>query len=935
MDSLYIAGVDCTNYVQIETPDWEFQLNTRATFEMEFLDTSGALRPELNDEVIYTKSERNLTVSISASNIVVTASVGLFAATDEGKVIVIPGAGPAAADLHVKILTFLSSSQVEVEFAAGTTVSGVVARVGERVFLGTINDYEERPFFADSGIHMRITCEDFNAKAELVLFNGISVGPTLRDHVDASLISGLTGGYGVVRDPAMATGPTLGVLGFNFKYVMEIWKELSRISGWVFYVDQVKVVRWVEVGTIVAPISLDETLPLAGTIKITKSYNQYRNSQWVWFGGSAQAEHTETETGDDVTTAWGLEGAPVGGFPSRGYVTVTISGSTFDLPIGLAGASTLEWTYNPTTNQLMRSFPLATGDSWSLTYLNQFPLVANVSDSAEILAHGLRSNITQVDEITTRADAEAYGNDLLRRYARTPRKISFDTYNDQLKPGMTVTVNLPNRGITGEDFLIDSVSSRDDGSGSEDEHIIYTISMIEGEEFQNLWIEFFRDQNGGSLGGATGSPGVPPSATTSDFPVVVATTQQAVNTAATNYPINLPAHDIGDLLVVYIGHSSHNDLSINAASSTPGWTELVNGSVALSLPSVAVYYKFATTNAELLTITNATSNTAQWVAWRVVNARSIQVSAAITRNPQGTTTDPANLISAAGIDNYLWVTILQSTSGTNGTITAPTGFGNMTRVTSSSASQTSLCVARREERSASKDPGVWSHTNQVAITYTLAIRPRADASNILFQETWDTSTLPHDSGWENNGTADDNVQLTATGGINGTQALERIVPANGDTVMSRVLPGVEFRSGAVEFYYKSDGGGTDTQLLAIHSLNFAEGVTAGPSFSIVRMASEVFRLNTTGNSVTITHHTSGNNFWSTSQLDLYRMEFGISSWNGGTSYNADAYVRFYQNGSLIVSASGFTLRPQTPDGVALRRIQIRCQGIMDSITVYA
>lgn len=723
MDSLYIGGVDCTNYVKIDTPDMEFQLNTRAMFEMEFLDTSGVLRPDLNDEVIYTKDERGLTASGSASSTVVTASVGLFAADDVGKVMTIPGAGVAGATLRVVIVTFLSSSQVNVEFALNTTVASAAIRVGKCIFAGTINDYDEQPFFADDGIQMRMSCEDYNAKAELVLFNGISVGPTLRDHVDTSLISGLASNYGIRRDPAMATGPSLGIIGVPFQYVMEFWKTLSRMSGWVFYVDQAKVVRWVQVGTILAPMDIDDTLPLAGTLKIGKTYNQYRNSQWVWYGGSSQFTYTESETGDGSTVRWGLTGAPVGGFPSAGYVTVTVSGVTFDLPLSLEGSGATAWTYNPLTNELVVTAALAVGDTWSLTYLNQGPLVVNREDAAGIAAHGLRTNITNVEAITTAADAEAYADDLLRRYSRTPRIITFDTYDDRFAPGQTAAANLPNRGLTGEDFLIDSISSRDDGSGNVDEHIIYSIHAIEGEEFQNLWIEFFRDQAGGSLGGQTGSPAPAPNpAPTSDYPQVVATTQRAYNTANTIYPINLPAHDVGDLLVVFIGHSSHNDLSINAASTT-GWTELVNDSTALSLPSGACYYKFAESTGERLTISNATSNKAQATALRIQNARSIEVSAAVKVNPQATTSDPTTLTPVGGSQPYLWLVYMHSASGTNGTITPPTGFANFVRVTSNDASQVSLSLARREETASSKNPGVWSHSNQVSINWVFAIRP--------------------------------------------------------------------------------------------------------------------------------------------------------------------------------------------------------------------
>jgi hypothetical protein len=518
-DSLYIDGIDRTNYLKIESPEMEFQLNTRAMFNLEFLDTAGVARPSLGQEVFYTKNERAVTVSGTATSPVIT-SAAQFLPSDEGKVIVIPGAGVAGATLSVFIRAYVSASQVGVEFDLDTTVAGASARIGERKFGGHIVNSQEEPFYADVGIRMQITCADYNASAEQPLINGISSGPNLRDHVDWSLIVMTT--YGTRRDPNMALGANLGVQGFGFIYVMEVWKRLSLATGWVFFIDCANVVRWYAVGDLVAPIDIDGTVPLINTLKISQSYDQYRNDQWVWFGGSQAAEYTETQVGNSIQRRWTLEGAPVGGFlrrntedgvyPSLITIERNPGAVTSNHDIGREGVDVTEWTYNPLTNELVHvgGTTLDTDDRWTITYINQFPLVVNRTNPTQVLVHGLRSQITTANDTLDRAAASAYADDLLRRYARTPRIIEFDTYNESFLPGQQVTVNLTSRALGMVQFLVDSVTTRDDGSG-QTEHLIYSIHAIEGEEFQNLWPEFFRDQNGGALGGSgTPGPAAPP-----------------------------------------------------------------------------------------------------------------------------------------------------------------------------------------------------------------------------------------------------------------------------------------------------------------------------------------------------------------------------------------------------------------------------------------
>lgn len=73
--------------------------------------------------------------SINASSTTLTAASSIFALTDEGKYVRIPGAGAAGADLITTIKTFVSATQVILSLAASMTVSGVTSAFGSTDFV--------------------------------------------------------------------------------------------------------------------------------------------------------------------------------------------------------------------------------------------------------------------------------------------------------------------------------------------------------------------------------------------------------------------------------------------------------------------------------------------------------------------------------------------------------------------------------------------------------------------------------------------------------------------------------------------------------------------------------------------------------------------------------------------------------------------------------
>jgi hypothetical protein len=505
-DSMYINGVDRTNNVKMETLEWEVEVNTLSNMDFDFLDTGGIIRPDLSNYVVYTKDERVVLVTPAIGNTAVTSS-SAYVPSDVGKTMVIPGAGPSGSTLETKILTYLNASQVAVEFAPSSAPGPTNARIGDRQFGGHVIDCDEKPFYADSGIEMHLVVADWHKVVADQVINAPYASQTLKaivTHVHSSVLTSV----GLRLDPAMATGPTIDSVGFAMAYIDEVFDYLSKLTGWIWYVDHCGVIRFYEPGTVAAPFTITSATILEDTFRKQRTFNEYRNSQWLWIGGSTQRDITIAFVGNGVQRRFPLDGGISAiNTPPSGSIEVTrIPGPDVqNLPVGIFGVDALEWTWDTTTREWVHTggTVLDSNDAIAITFGVQYPIALFDEDSTEVTLRGRKVKVDRNDSIFDIGEGDNYIQALLRRYGQNPPiKVAFDTYNAGLFPGQTATINLPNRGISSVEFLIDSVNAEDDGSGD----IKYSVTAIEGDEFQPFWIQFFKDDVSGGSGSVVYSP---------------------------------------------------------------------------------------------------------------------------------------------------------------------------------------------------------------------------------------------------------------------------------------------------------------------------------------------------------------------------------------------------------------------------------------------
>lgn len=177
--------------------------------------------------------------------------------------------------------------------------------------------------------------------------------------------------------------------------------------------------------------------------------------------------------------------------------------------------------------------------------------------------------------------------------------------------------------------------------------------------------------------------------------------------SATNAPMNLPAGNVGDLLLVFSGSA--------------GNTETYAGSTWNQIPGVSFnLFKWRTaTGSDSLTVTG---NRGAYVSLRIRGADTTNMLLDGVSGP-----NPPLLTMPNGAKDYLWITVaMTSIFYTSAGVTAPTNFTNMQVKGIDSTADRTIMTAERQLNSASLDPTAWvasGFTSSFGVAYIIGIGP--------------------------------------------------------------------------------------------------------------------------------------------------------------------------------------------------------------------
>lgn len=380
----------------------------------------------------------------------------------------------------------------------------------------------------DTGRLWGVQARNANARAQRVTLNTVIPAGTLKEALEA--VAANFAAVGVTVDAAMADGPDLPELGVAWQTGEQFLNTLSTLTGWPWEIDDTDLeLRMWAVGTRTAPATFSaansniEGPPGNSLITWTEENLDYRNSQWVIFGGSAPPDATKTDRfeGDGTTRV----------FTPRYWVRTRPS-QVYDVQaaayrnVGIKGVDTLfEWVWdedNARLEQLTEAPPgtphaaLTAGQFVDITYVWLTPQAVYVQDDDEIADKaagadtGVYGAVETRDDITDIDAATAWGLARIRQTIATPQELTILTTTVGNDPGEVVTVTVTETDTSGT-HLIESEQIAYEplpaaSPGDAPYRLNVRLAVVGGTEHRENEIEFWKRVLG--LGGSSGGSAV-------------------------------------------------------------------------------------------------------------------------------------------------------------------------------------------------------------------------------------------------------------------------------------------------------------------------------------------------------------------------------------------------------------------------------------------
>ena len=282
------------------------------------------------------------------------------------------------------------------------------------------------------------------------------------------------------------TGPTFDSVVFNYVRVSDCFDALKELSGFIWEIDESKVLDFIDRATNAAPWQLDNsTNRPVGRPVITGGNPLYRNYQYVRGGTGLTSEQTETFTGDAVTKAFTV------GYKIAQVPTVTVDASA--QTVGIKGVDTEKNCYWNIGDGTV-TFDTAPGNALAVVvvYYGQYPLIALVTSEGQRVSRaaieggtGISENmVTETEHNTANSITESAAGKI-SRYATEAEKFVYHTTTSGIKPGQLQEITYSLFGLAAHEMLIESVGYTSDGS-----LVDYTVTAITGPAMGS-WAKFF------------------------------------------------------------------------------------------------------------------------------------------------------------------------------------------------------------------------------------------------------------------------------------------------------------------------------------------------------------------------------------------------------------------------------------------------------------
>ena len=374
-------------------------------------------------------------------------------------------------------------------FAPGGTVE--IVHSGVKIFGGSIERAAQTKVGPNTAKRQyQVDCVDWNQICDRRIiaetYESTPAGDIVTDLVSKYLAGeGVSCGQGSVQQ-----GPIVVEAVFNYVPATTALDKLAELAGFSWWIDPEKVLHFVERATYSAPWVLDSALKFR-ELQIERSREGYRNRQYIKAGKDITDPQTEQFKGDGASRTWTV------GFAIAKVPTVQVNGVTKTVGIkGIDEGKDFYWNKgDPVITQDPGGAVLGTSDTLEVTYQGFFDVVVLTDDYAAIEERksieggsGYYEAVEDEPYLSSREAAIQAANARLRKWSKLMKRLTFRTYEPGLGPGQILTVNLPDRGLVAEEFLIETVDLSEETPGV----WLYSVRAVSGEAVGG-WTKFFKN----------------------------------------------------------------------------------------------------------------------------------------------------------------------------------------------------------------------------------------------------------------------------------------------------------------------------------------------------------------------------------------------------------------------------------------------------------
>lgn len=367
---------------------------------------------------------------------------------------------------------------MEVEISEGVTI----------IFAGSIDSANAT---GDKVKLVSVSCVDFSELIDKRIvanaYENELAGDIVRDFItEVFAEEGITAG--TIQD-----GPTISKAVFNYDNGNVAMNYLADVTGFSWYIDNLKQLNFFDRATYAAPFALTDTSHNYKGLTVKKNRSQYRNRQYIRAGTDITAEialEKPTPKPDGVSKTFVMR-LPIALKPRIFLDSVEVLASEIGVN-GLDKGKKYYFSYNSNTITQDASEATLTSQVLKVTYRGLYPLLVVAESPDQVNTRqtieggsGIHEAIDQQQDLNTKEAALEFAQGKLEKYGIIPKTVTFSTYDAGLSAGQLLTITNTFHSLTGA-FLIESVTARDDNGLT-----LYSVKCLDGATVGG-WEQLFK-----------------------------------------------------------------------------------------------------------------------------------------------------------------------------------------------------------------------------------------------------------------------------------------------------------------------------------------------------------------------------------------------------------------------------------------------------------